>query len=384
MEIVHDSRQLGAFIREAVHVSAGHPILIDRFLQDAIEIDVDAVSDGTTTVIAGIMEHIEEAGIHSGDSACVLPPVSVSAELIREISVQTRALAAELQVRGLMNVQYAVKDNQVYVLEVNPRASRTVPFVSKAIGVPLARIATRVMLGRTLDELGFAREVIPAHLAVKESVFPFLRFPGVDILLGPEMKSTGEVMGIDKSFGMAFAKAQLAAVQSLPLQGNVFISVRDPDKPAVVQVARSFARLGFGIYATRGTSSFLEKHGIANNTVQKLKEGRPHVLDHIKNGDINLVINTSAGRKTASDAYLIRRATLIYNLPYATTVAGARALARAIESLGTGGLQVTSLQEYHAVGQEDGRQQAVQATGPAAAGNNPKHRAAPGLRTGEC
>jgi carbamoyl-phosphate synthase large subunit len=246
-----------------------------------------------------------------------------------------------------MNIQYAVKDNMLHVLEVNPRASRTAPFVSKAIGVPLAKLATKIMLGKTLAELGFTREVEPAHLAVKESVFPFIRFPDVDILLGPEMKSTGEVMGIDKTFGMAFAKAQLAAGYSLPLSGNVFVSVRDQDKPAILPVAREFAQIGFGIFATRGTSAFLSEHGVRNRMVAKLKEGRPHVIDHIKNEEINLVINTSTGSKTASDAYLIRRATLVYNLPYATTIAGARALAQAIGALSSGELQVTSLQEYH-------------------------------------
>jgi carbamoyl-phosphate synthase large subunit len=347
MEIVYSQEHLKAYVHEAVHVSPGHPILVDQFLQDAIEIDVDAISDGKTTVIGGIMEHIEEAGIHSGDSACVLPPISISDELIQEIKSQTRALAEELRVVGLMNIQYAVKDNMLYVLEVNPRASRTAPFVSKAIGVPLAKLATKIMLGKTLAELGFTREVEPAHLAVKESVFPFIRFPDVDILLGPEMKSTGEVMGIDKTFGMAFAKAQLAAGYSLPLEGNVFVSVRDQDKPAILPVAREFAQIGFGIFATRGTSAFLSEHGVRNRMVAKLKEGRPHVIDHIKNEEINLVINTSTGSKTASDAYLIRRATLVYNLPYATTIAGARALAQAIGALSSGELQVTSLQEYH-------------------------------------
>ncbi len=347
MEIVYEQQQLETFIHEAVHVSPGHPILVDQFLRDAIEIDVDAISDGTTTVIGGVMEHIEEAGIHSGDSACVLPPISISRELIHEIKAQTRALANELKVVGLMNIQYAVKDDLLYVLEVNPRASRTAPFVSKAIGVPLAKLATKIMLGKTLPELGFTREVEPNHLAVKESVFPFIRFPNVDIILGPEMKSTGEVMGIDKTFGMAFAKAQLAAGYCLPLSGNVFLSVRDLDKPAILAIANDFAKLGFGIYATEGTSRLLTEHGIKNRRVAKLSEGRPHVIDHIKNEEISLVINTSTGTKTASDAYLIRRATLVYNLPYATTIAGARAFVQAIDALCSGKLQVTSLQEYH-------------------------------------
>jgi carbamoyl-phosphate synthase large subunit len=347
MEIVYQQAQLEAFIHQAVHVSPGHPILVDQFLLDAIEIDVDAISDGNITVIGGIMEHIEEAGIHSGDSACVLPPVSISAKILEEIKAQTKALANELGVVGLMNIQYAVKDNLLYVLEVNPRASRTAPFVSKAIGVPLAKLATKIMLGKTLVELGFTTEVEPSHLAVKESVFPFIRFPHVDILLGPEMKSTGEVMGIDKTFGMAFAKAQLAAGYSLPLGGNVFISVRNQDKPAILGIAQDFTDLGFEIYATQGTSAFLTEHGVYNKMVAKLSEGRPHIIDHIKNQEIHLVINTSTGRKTASDAYLIRRATLVYNLPYATTIAGAKAFAQAIAALSTGKLRVTSLQEYH-------------------------------------
>jgi len=347
MEIVYDPKTLEAYIKEAAHVSPGHPILVDKFLRDAIEIDVDAISDGTTTVVGGIMEHIEEAGIHSGDSACVLPPISLSPDLIGEIRTQALALARELQVVGLMNIQFAIKDNLLYVLEVNPRASRTVPFVSKAIGVPLAKLATKVMLGRTLEELGFSRELRPRHLSVKEAVFPFIRFPGTDILLGPEMKSTGEVMGIDTSFGMAFAKSQFAAGYSLPTGGSVFISVRDEDKKAMLPVAKIFRELGFVIYATRGTSTYLARHGIDNRTVAKLTEGRPHVIDHIKNGEINLVINTATGRRTVSDAYLIRRATLVYNLPYATTIAGACAMAHAISALHTGDLQVQSLQEYY-------------------------------------
>jgi carbamoyl-phosphate synthase large subunit len=347
MEIVYHQAQLEAFIHQAVHVSPGYPILVDQFLLDAIEIDVDAISDGHTTVIGGIMEHIEEAGIHSGDSACVLPPISISAKIVEEIKAQTKALANELGVVGLMNIQYAVKDNLLYVLEVNPRASRTAPFVSKAIGVPLAKLATKIMVGKSLVELGFTKELEPSHVAVKESVFPFIRFPHVDILLGPEMKSTGEVMGIDKTFGMAFAKAQLAAGYSLPLGGNVFISVRNQDKPAIVRIALDFTELGFDIYATQGTSAFLTEHGVHNKMVAKLSEGRPHVIDHIKNEEIHLVINTSTGRKTASDAYLIRRATLVYNLPYATTIAGARAFAQAIAALSRGEFQVTSLQEYH-------------------------------------
>lgn len=347
MEIIYDEEALLSFMKEAVHVSAGHPILIDKFLEDAVEIDVDAVSDGKMTVIGGIMEHIEEAGIHSGDSACSLPPISLHGKIIDEIKHATKLLAGELGVVGLMNVQYAVKDDVVYVLEVNPRASRTIPFVSKAIGVPLAKIATKVMLGSTLEELGFTREINPQYISVKEAVFPFTRFPNVDILLGPEMKSTGEVMGIDSRFGLAFAKAQLGVGFDLPQNGNVFLSVRDHDKKALVPVARTLANMGFTILATKGTSEYLSSKGITNKKVNKIREGRPHVVDYIKNREINLVVNTSMGKKTVSDSYMIRRATLVYNIPYATTISGAKAIAEGIAALKKGKWGVGNLQEYH-------------------------------------
>ncbi len=347
MEIVYDDAMLRRFMETAVHVSPGHPILIDQFLEDAIELDVDAISDGTITVVGGIMEHIEAAGIHSGDSACVLPPISVSKETQEEIRSQTRLLAAELGVVGLMNIQYAIQKGEIYLLEVNPRASRTIPFVSKAIGVPLAKLATKVMLGKSLRELGFVKEIEPRHLSVKESVFPFSRFPGVDILLGPEMKSTGEVMGISSDFGMAFAKGQMASGFKLPTSGTVFISVRDHDKPGVLPAARRFQELGFNLIATAGTAQYLRQHGLSVETVHKLSEGRPNVVDHIKNGKIQLVINTSLGKKTSSDAYEIRRTTLAYNIVYTTTVAGARALAEAVAALQRGDWDVKTLQEYH-------------------------------------
>ncbi len=347
MEIVYDEPMLRRFMATAVHVSPGHPILIDQFLEDAIELDVDAISDGETTVIGGIMEHIEQAGIHSGDSACVLPPISISQELQEEVRRQTRMLAAELGVVGLMNIQYAIQKGQIFLLEVNPRASRTIPFVSKAIGVPLAKLATKVMLGKSLKELGFVKEVEPRHLSVKESVFPFSRFPNVDILLGPEMKSTGEVMGIGESFGIAFAKGQAAVGYDLPTGGTVFVSVRDIDKPGLVPVARRFSELGFRLIATRGTADFLRDHGIPVDNVFKLREGRPHVMDHIKNGQIQLVINTSLGKETSSDSYEIRRTTLVYNIPYTTTIAGARALAEAVSALQDGDWDVKTIQEYH-------------------------------------
>ncbi len=347
MEIVYDDSMLRQFMQTAVHVSPGHPILIDQFLEDAIELDVDAISDGHLTVIGGIMEHIEQAGIHSGDSACVLPPISISRELQEEVKRQTKLMAAELGVVGLMNVQFAIQKGDIYILEVNPRASRTIPFVSKAIGFPLAKLATKVMLGKSLKELGFDREIEPKHLSVKEAVFPFSRFPSVDILLGPEMKSTGEVMGIGSSFGIAFAKAQAAAGYELPTQGTVFISVHDQDKLRVLPVAESFKKLGFRLIGSSGTATYLRDHGIPTETVFKLKEGRPHVVDRIKNGEVQLVINTSLGKKTSSDAYEIRRTTLVYNIPYTTTIAGAKALAEAVAELQSGDWDVKTLQEYH-------------------------------------
>ncbi len=347
MEIVYDRKSLESYIHTAVEVSPGKPVLIDRFLDHAVEIDVDAVSDGEDVLIGGIMEHIEEAGIHSGDSACVIPPISLGTGVLERISASTRALARELGVVGLMNIQYAVKDGVIYVIEVNPRASRTIPFVSKATGVPLAKIATRLIMGAKLGELGLGPEVIPSHVSVKESVFPFNRFPGVDTLLGPEMKSTGEVMGIDKGFGLAFAKSQMAAGQRLPLYGTVFMSVRDPDKPDLLGPAGRLHDLGFKITATRGTSRFLAEHGIENHPVNKVREGRPHILDMIKNGEIHLVINTVSGKKTVSESASIRLAALTMEIPYTTTMAGAKATAQAIQALREGRLDVTPLQDYH-------------------------------------
>jgi len=347
MEIVYDRNSLEAYIQAAVEVSPGKPVLLDRFLEHAVEIDVDALSDGRDTVIGGVMEHIEEAGIHSGDSACVLPPMSLSPEILERIHDHTRVLAQELGVVGLMNIQYAVKNETIYVIEVNPRGSRTVPFVSKATGVPLAKLATKVIMGATLKELGLTQGVVPAHVSVKEAVFPFNRFPNVDTLLGPEMKSTGEVMGIDRTFGLAFAKSQMAAGQQLPLEGTVFISVRDEDKMAFLQTAFQLSDLGFRILATRGTSRFLTQHGIPNETVNKVREGRPHIVDRLKNGDVDLVINTVSGKKTVSESISIRLAALALEVPYTTTLAGARATAQAIQALREGGMEVRTLQEYH-------------------------------------
>ncbi|HZS39952.1 MAG TPA: carbamoyl-phosphate synthase large subunit [Polyangia bacterium] len=351
MEVVHDLDQLAKYVARAMAAQAAddekNPVLIDRFLSDAIEVDVDAVSDGKRTVIGAVMEHIEEAGIHSGDSACALPPYSLAPAVIEKISSQVRALAAELGVVGLMNAQFAVKGDEVYLLEVNPRASRTVPFVSKVTGQPLAKIAARVMIGRTLDELG-AREIVPAHVAVKEAVFPFVKFPGTDTLLGPEMRSTGEVMGIDRDFPLAFAKAQLGAGTKLPTRGKIFISVRDEDKPASVEVARKLTQLGFGIVATHGTAAFFAAQGVPAEGVNKVLEGHPHCVDALQNGDIALVINTTtANAQAIRDSFSIRRTALIKDVPYFTTIAAAKAAALGIAALGRGALDVRALQEYH-------------------------------------
>jgi carbamoylphosphate synthase large subunit/REP element-mobilizing transposase RayT len=324
------------------------PILVDRFLEDAIEVDVDCISDGETTVIGAIMEHIEQAGIHSGDSACVIPTFSLSKKVLGEISTATKAMARELNVRGLMNVQFAVKGEDVYVLEVNPRASRTVPFVSKAIGVPLAKLAAKVMTGKTLRELGFTKKIVPKHFSVKEAVFPFLRYQGTDISLGPEMKSTGEVMGIDADLGLAYAKSQMAAPPPLPKKGNVFVSVKDSDKEAVIPVAREFVELGFGIISTSGTANALAKAKIKVTKVLKLHEGRPNVLDRIKNGDINFIINTPSGKIPREHEVEIRNAALAAKIPIMTTVRAAQASANGIRSLQKSKVQVRSLQEYHA------------------------------------
>ncbi len=347
MEIVYDERALKTYMSEAVEASPEHPVLIDKFLNDAIEVDVDAVCDGRRVVIGGIMEHIEEAGVHSGDSACSLPPYSLGQDLVEEIRRQTVALALGLKVVGLMNIQFAVQSGTIYVLEVNPRASRTVPFVSKATGVPLAKIAARVMGGKTLDELGFTEEVIPRHVSVKEAVFPFVKFPGVDTTLSPEMKSTGEVMGVDVEFGKAFAKSQIAAGNRLPVSGTVFISVRDEDKPAAAQVARRLAEEGFAIIATRGTAAFLEGEGVAVRPVLKVQDGRPNVVDVIVNGEVDLLVNTTQGVKAMADSYHIRRTALEYKIPYFTTMAGARAAVSAIRSVRRTELGVKSLQEYY-------------------------------------
>ena len=361
MELVYNENDLRRYVSAALSdrnidfqsMRTGHrpmfrPILIDRFLEDAIEVDVDCISDGEITVIGAVMEHIEEAGIHSGDSACVIPTFSLSKTVLDEIASATKAMARELNVRGLMNVQFAVKGEDVYVLEVNPRASRTVPFVSKAIGVPLAKLAAKVMTGKTLRELGFTKEIVPKHFSVKEAVFPFLRYQGTDISLGPEMKSTGEVMGMDADLGLAYAKSQMAAPPPLPKKGNVFVSVKDSDKEAVISVAREFVKLGFGIISTSGTADALAKAKIKVTKVFKLHEGRPNVLDRIKNRDINFIINTPSGKIPREHEVEIRNAALAAKIPIMTTVRAAQASANGIRSLQKSKLQVRSLQEYHA------------------------------------
>jgi carbamoylphosphate synthase large subunit/REP element-mobilizing transposase RayT len=347
MELVYNEQDLRRYMASAIEVSPERPVLVDRFLEDAIEVDVDCISDGETTVIGAIMEHIEEAGIHSGDSACVIPTFSLSKKVLDDISAATKAMARELNVRGLMNVQFAVKGDDVYVLEVNPRASRTVPFVSKAIGVPLAKLAAKVMVSRSLRELGFTKEIVPKHFSVKEAVFPFLRYEGLDISLGPEMKSTGEVMGMDVDLGLAYAKSQMAAPPPLPKKGKVFISVKDTDKEAVIPVAREFVKLGFEIISTSGTAEALKKAKIKVTKVFKIHEGRPNVLDRIKNGDINFIINTPSGKIPREHEIVIRNAALAAKIPIMTTVRAALASANGIRSLQKRKVQVRSLQEYH-------------------------------------
>jgi carbamoyl-phosphate synthase large subunit len=350
MEIVHDAAGLNRYIRHAVNVSGTSPVLIDRYLQNAIEVDVDAVSDGEQVEVAGIMEHIEEAGIHSGDSACSLPPYSLDRATIAEIEGQTVALARALGVIGLMNVQFAVQDSVVFVLEVNPRASRTVPFVAKATGAPIAKIAARVMVGESLADC-WARDAgnrprDGGHVAVKEAVFPFARFPGVDSILGPEMKSTGEVMGLDTDFGRAFAKAQLGSGTNLPLEGCVFVSVRDQDKGALVEPCRRLVEMGFALVATTGTANTLSAAGLTVTPVNKVREGRPHVVDRMLSGGIQLVFNTTEGSQAIADSFSLRRTALTNGIPYYTTVAGARAAVQAIAALRAGSLEVAPLQSY--------------------------------------
>ncbi len=348
MAIVYDRDALIAYMRNAIEASPERPILIDRFLEDAHEFDVDAVADPTAVVIGGIMQHIESAGVHSGDSACVLPPYQISDANLNELRSHTRALARALNVVGLMNIQFAIQGEDVFIIEVNPRASRTVPFVSKAIGVPLAKVAVRAMVGRTLKEQGFTREVPINHIAVKEAVLPFNKFPGVDTVLGPEMKSTGEVMGIDTDFGLSFQKAQLGAGVRLPQDGTVFLSVNDHDKEGLIPIAQQLSDMNFRLIATRGTRAFLQNHNIACNLIFKIQEGRPNILDAIKNGEISLMINTPAGEQSQAADPEIRKAAVQYGLPYTTTLSGAAAAVAGIQSLkNNSAIRIRSLQDFH-------------------------------------
>jgi carbamoyl-phosphate synthase large subunit len=350
MEIVYDEQSLVDYMKRAVMASPEHPVLVDRYLEDAVEADVDALSDGRDVIIGGVMEHIEEAGIHSGDSACSLPPYSLDSSVVDEIKLQTKQLAMELAVVGLMNVQFAVKEREVFILEVNPRASRTVPFVSKAIGIPLAKIAAKVIAGMTLRQLGLTSEKVISHTAVKEAVFPFDRFHGVDTILGPEMKSTGEVMGIDDNFGLAYAKAEESSrnkVPRSPRSGKICISVKDKDKPGIYAVARRFKDMGFDLIATRGTAEYLRNRGIEVDMVNKVMEGRPHIVDLIKNMEISFVINTVTGAQAQKDSFSIRQSALQYRVPFTTTVSGANAVVNATEMLLRKRVSIRPLREYY-------------------------------------
>jgi carbamoyl-phosphate synthase large subunit len=357
MEIVHDDAGLNSWINRmvveqarghaAIEISEDMPVLLDKYLAGAVEIDLDALRDTTGAVfVAGVMQHIEEAGVHSGDSACSLPPYSLTHATIEELKRQAALLAEGLNVVGLMNVQFAVKDNEVFILEVNPRASRTVPFVAKATGNQIAKIAARVMAGEPLSNFALKSATPEGHVAVKEAVFPFARFPGVDIVLGPEMKSTGEVMGIDKDFECAFAKSQLGAGTTLPMDGTVFLSVREGDKIAALAVAKDLVAMGFKVIATKGTASFFAEHGVEVKSVNKVLEGRPHCVDAMLDGEVHMVVNTTEGAQALKDSIDIRRTALMNNIPHYTTMPGARAATKAIEALKRGALEVTPLQHY--------------------------------------
>ena len=347
MKIVHDEKSFEDAVKKAFVASGEHPVLIDKFIDDATEMDVDAISDGKRVVIGGIMEHIEEAGIHSGDSACSLPPVSIGKRILDEIKRQTKLLALALKVKGLINIQFAIKDGVIYILEVNPRASRTIPFVSKAIGVPLAKLATKVMAGMTLDKLNFTKEVRPGYFSVKEAVFPFLKFPGIDTVLGPEMLSTGEVMGIDDDFGIAFAKSQIAAGNALPMSGNVLFSIKDSDKKRTIEIARQMYEMGFKIVATKGTCLELINNNIPSEFVLKMSEGRPNVVDWIINGKIGLIVNTTTGAQSVGDSFSIRRTALDKQIPYVTTIRAAAAVVKAIRAMKDKKISVKPLQRYY-------------------------------------
>jgi carbamoyl-phosphate synthase large subunit len=355
MEICYDDDGLREYMAKAVNVSPDHPVLIDRFLEDAYEFDVDAVSDGMDVFIGGVMQHIEEAGIHSGDSSCVLPPYAVTPQQLQTLMSYTRRLALALKVVGLVNVQYAMKDGVIYVLEVNPRASRTVPFVSKATGVPLAKVAAKLMVGKTLKELDIKGYGWAKHVAIKESVFPFPKFPSARHFLGPEMRSTGEVMGISDSFGVAFAKASIAAGNSLPQKGTVFISLNDNDKSdRSANIVKAFVRLGFNIIATEGTSAFLKRHGISNRPVLKASEGTLNIIDIIKNGWVQLIVNTPLGQVSRQDEHAIGRSAYEYKIPFITTLSAAASAVKSIEQIGKRQLSVMSIQEHQELAAQSG------------------------------
>jgi carbamoyl-phosphate synthase large subunit len=347
MEVIHDEAMLRHYVAAAIEVSPVRPLLIDKFLENAIEAEADAIADGADAFVPAVMEHIELAGIHSGDSACVIPPISIPAKHLDTINEYTRRIAIELKVVGLMNIQYAIAQDTVYILEANPRASRTVPLVSKVCNIPMARLATQIMLGKKLADLNLQPKSIP-HFGVKEAVFPFNMFPEVDPLLGPEMRSTGEVLGMADSFGMAFYKAQDAAKQTLPSEGTVLITVSESDRPGVLEVARQFAHLGFKIKATQGTHKFLTEQGVQSERISKLHEDRPHIVDAIKSQEIHLIVNTPSGKLSKYDDSYIRKAAINYKIPYITTLAGALAAARGIGEIRRGRSQVRSLQSYHA------------------------------------
>jgi carbamoyl-phosphate synthase large subunit len=346
MFIVYSEAEFKNVVRQAFDVMPDKPVLIDKFLEDAIELDVDCISDGETSIIGGMLEHIEYAGVHSGDAGMVMPPHTLSKKMLQVVRDATHALAKELKVIGLMNVQFAIKEDELFLIEVNPRASRTVPFVAKAMGIPLAKLAARVMAGSTLKELGFTEEIVPKHWCVKESVFPFVRFPGATITLSPEMRSTGEVMGLDNDLGVAFAKAQAAAKPSLPTEGNVFLSVKDDDKPRAVDLARRLAKLGFKIFSTGGTAKVLGENGVEVTRLHKINEGRPTAVDMLKNNDINMVINTPGGMIPRKDENIIRAAAYAHNVCLMTTVMGAFAAVKGIEAQAGKKIEVHPIQEY--------------------------------------
>ncbi len=346
MFIVYSEAEFKNVVRQAFDVMPDKPVLIDKFLEDAIELDVDCISDGETSIIGGMLEHIEYAGVHSGDAGMVMPPHTLSTKMLQVVRDATHALAKELNVIGLMNVQFAIKEDELFLIEVNPRASRTVPFVAKAMGIPLAKLAARVMAGSKLKELGFTEEIVPKHWCVKESVFPFVRFPGATITLSPEMRSTGEVMGLDNDLGVAFAKAQAAAKPSLPTGGNVFLSVKDDDKSRAVDLARRLAKLGFKIFSTGGTAGVLGENGVEVTRLHKINEGRPTAVDMLKNNDINMVINTPGGMIPRKDENIIRAAAYVHNVCLMTTVMGAFAAVKGIEAQAEKKIEVHPIQEY--------------------------------------